>query len=681
MTDTSGSNDDDPYLWLEEVEGEAALAWVRAQSALCLEELEGDPRFKPVFENAKRILTAPERIPYVIHKNGQVHNFWQDAESVRGVLRTTTLASYRTSTPVWETVLDIDQLAREEGEDWVYSGRTWLEPDNDRFLISLSRGGSDAVVLREFDMNAKAFVEDGFFLPEGKQGASWLDRNRVLVTTGHGGGGVNTSGYPRTARIWRRGSNIDDAEIVLRAPEDDAMLYSYVSTRPEGQAAFIIRFPDFFTQIIHHVGENNPADPLPLPLHVSLECVFHGNLVLSLKRDWETEGETLKSGSVVAVSLGDLTAGRATRGNTIAPAPDTGAIERVSALRDSLLISSIEDVTGKLTRVSPSEGGWSAEPVAIPSGGALAVSASDAFADLALVNYEGFLTPPTLFMVPPDAEVGPVKQLPEQFDADPFVVQQKFAASADGTQVPYFIICRRDVPMDGDTPTVLYGYGGFEASMTPNYVGPYVQSWLENGGAWVIANIRGGGEYGPSWHQAALKENRQKAFDDFIGVAEDLIACGVTSPRRLGIYGGSNGGLLVGAVMVQRPELFRTVACAVPLLDMLRYHKLLAGASWMGEYGDPDIPAERAFIEKYSPYQNVQPGIAYPKVFFFTSTKDDRVHPGHARKMAAKMKEQGHDVLYYENVDGGHSSAADQIERARRSAQLAIFGLRELADP
>ena len=680
MVETSGSNSDDPYLWLEEVDGETALAWVRSESALCLEELEGDQRFQVIYDDAKRTLTAPERIPYVVHKNGQVHNFWQDGENVRGVLRATALESYYSSAPAWETVLDIDELARDEGEDWVYSGRTWLEPDNDRFMISLSRGGSDAVVLREFDLSTKAFVEGGFFLPEGKQSVSWLDRDRLLVTTGHGGGGLNTSGYPRTARIWQRGSSIEDADVILSAPEDDAMLYSYVSTRPEGQAAFVIRFPDFFTQVIHHVGDDGRAVALPLPLHVNLECAFHGRLVFALRRDWSVDGETLKSGAVIAASLDGLIAGCVAAIETIASAPVSGSIERVSALRDSLLVSRIEDVTGKISRVTPIADGWSAEPVSIPEGGALEVSASDSFADLAFVNFAGYLTPPTLFLLRDGAEVTPVKQLPEQFDASAFAVTQHFATSADGTQVPYFMICRRDIQMSADTPTVLYGYGGFEASMTPNYAGPYVQTWLESGGAWVVANIRGGGEYGPNWHQAALKENRQRAFDDFIGVAEDLIARGVTSPRRLGIYGGSNGGLLVGAVMVQRPDLFHTVACAVPLLDMLRYHKLLAGASWIGEYGDPDVPAERGYIEKYSPYQNVQPDTRYPKVFFFTSTKDDRVHPGHARKMAAKMKDQGHDILYYENVDGGHSSAADQIERARRSAQLAIFSLRELAD-
>ena len=681
MSDTPGPNGADPYIWLEDIEGDRALEWVREQNAACLDELETDPRFEAVFNEAKRILTAPDRIPYVTHLDGQVHNFWQDGDNVRGLLRAATLESYRTSEPAWETLLDIDRLAREEGEDWVYSGHVWLRPDNDRFMIRLSRGGGDAVVLREFDMKTRCFVEDGFFLPEGKQGASWLDRDRLLVTTGHGGGGLNTSGYPRTARIWQRGTQIEEAKLVLRTPEDDATLYSYVSVRPEGQTALVIRFPDFFTQVVHLVGEDGDASALPLPLHINVECVFQGRLVLSLRRDWETGGETLKSGSVISVELDSLASGRSVKAETLVKAPPTGAIERVSALGDSLLVSSIEDVTGKITRLVPGSDGWSKESVAIPQSGSLAVTTSDSFADLAFVNYESFLTPPTLFMVRSGEGVTPVKRLAEQFDATPFAVQQHFATSADGTRVPYFMICRSDIRMDAATPTVLYGYGGFEVSMTPNYVGPYVQTWLENGGAWVIANIRGGGEYGPDWHQAALKENRQRAFDDFICVAEDLIARGVTSPRRLGIYGGSNGGLLVGTVMVQRPELFRTVACAVPLLDMLRYHKLLAGASWIGEYGDPENPAERAYIETYSPYQTVRADAEYPKVFFFTSTKDDRVHPGHARKMAAKMKDQGHDILYYENVDGGHSSAADQIERARRAAQLALFSLRELAGP
>lgn len=679
MSDTPDTND--PYIWLEEIEGDRAIEWVREQSAACLEELEGDPRFESVFNEAKRILTAPDRIPYVGHLDGQVYNFWQDGDSVRGLLRRATLESYRTSEPAWETVLDIDRLACEEDEDWVYAGHIWLRPDNDRFLINLSRGGSDAVVLREFDVTTRSFVEDGFFLPEGKQGASWLDRDRLIVTTGHGGGGLNTSGYPRTARIWQRGTEIGEAKLLLRTPEDDATLYSYVSVRPEGQTALVIRFPDFFTQVVHLVGEDGVARALPLPQHISVECVFQGRLVFSLRRDWDRGAETLKTGSVIAVELDGLASAQSFEAEIVVPAPPNGAIERVSPLRDSLLVSSIEDVTGKIWRLTPTDDGWSEESVAIPQSGSLAVTTTDSFADLAFVNYEGFLTPSTLFMVPSRADAAAVKQLPEQFDATPFAVSQHFAASADGTRVPYFMICRKDIRMDAGTPTVLYGYGGFEVSMTPNYVGPYVQAWLENGGAWVIANIRGGGEYGPAWHQAALKENRQRAFDDFVCVSEDLIARGVTSARRLGIYGGSNGGLLVGAVMVQRPELFRTVACAVPLLDMMRYHKLLAGASWIGEYGDPEKPEERAYIEPYSPYQNVSADAEYPKVFFFTSTRDDRVHPGHARKMAARMKDQGHDILYYENIDGGHSSAADQIERARRAAQLTLFSLRELADP
>ncbi len=679
MTGERPVDGSDPYLWLEEVEGERALDWVRAQSADCLAELEGDPRFEAIFENAKRILTAPERIPYVSHENARVHNFWQDDVNVRGVLRSTTLESYRTAEPVWETVLDIDKLARDEGEDWVYAGRDWLKPDHDRFLIWLSRGGSDAVVLREFKMATREFVADGFHLPEGKQGASWLDRDTVLVTTGHGGGGLNTSGYPRTARIWCRETPVEDAELVYEGPEDDALLYTFVSVRPEGRHAFVIRYPDFFTQQILRVHDTGPAQALPLPRDVQLECVFKEHLIVSLRRDWAVKERLWKSGSVVAVGLEDLFAGTPAAPETVANAPANGSIEQVSGLRDALLISVLDNVTGRLVRITLGDDGWAADTVGLPDDGAVHVSATDTFADLALINHEGFLTPPTLFLAPEGEPAEPIKQLPRQFDAAPFDVQQHFAVSADGTRIPYFLINGRNASSDGDTPTVLYGYGGFEASMTANYVGPYVQTWLENSGAWVVANIRGGGEYGPDWHKAALKENRQRAFDDFIAVAEDLVARGVTSPRRLGIYGGSNGGLLVGAVMVQRPELFRTVACAVPLLDMLRYHKLLAGASWMGEYGDPDIPAERAFIEKYSPYQNVKRDADYPKVFFFTSTKDDRVHPGHARKMAAKMKEQGHDILYYENVDGGHSSAADQIERARRSAQLAVFSLRELA--
>lgn len=679
MTGKDERKGDDPYLWLEEVEGGRALDWVRTQSAQCDGVLEADPRFAPIFEDARKILTAPDRIPYVMHENGRVHNFWQDDVHVRGILRCATYDSYLTPDPDWETVLDVDQLAREEDEDWVYSWRAWLEPECDRCLVFLSRGGSDATVMREFDMRTRAFVEGGFFLPEGKQRAAWLDRDRLLVTTAHGGGGLNTSGYPRTARIWHRGTAIDEAALVYEAPREDALLAAHVSVRPDGRHAFIVRAPDFFTRQLFVVEEGGSAMALDLPRAIELEGVLGGHLIVTLRADWEAGGTIHAGGSVVSVPLEPLVAGDTSGAATLAGPPDNGAIEWISVARNAVLVGRTEHVEARLDRVSLEAGSWHSEPVQVPEKGALHVVASDPFADLVLLNFESFLVPPTLYRLTGTA-LEPVKSLPARFDAAPFTVEQNFATSADGTRVPYFRLHRRDAAKDGSTPTVVYGYGGFESSATPAYASPMVKNWLEAGGAWVVANIRGGGEYGPRWHQAALKENRQRAFDDFIAVAEDLIARRYTSSRRLGIYGGSNGGLLVGAVMVQRPELFRAVACAVPLLDMLRFHKLLAGASWIGEYGDPEIASDRAFIERYSPYQNVRPEAAYPKVFFFTSTRDDRVHPGHARKMAAKMMEQGHDVIYYENPGGGHSSAADLIERAKRSAQVTVFCLRTLAD-
>jgi prolyl oligopeptidase len=672
---------EDPYLWLEEVEGDKALEWVRAQNAHSLGEIEGDRRFEPIFEDAKAIYTASDRIPYGFHENGRIHNFWQDAAHVRGLLRCTTLDSYCSAEPAWDIVLDVDALAKEEGEDWVYSGRSWHEPSFERCMVLLSRGGSDAVVMREFDVAGKCFVEDGFTLPEAKQSASWLDRDRLLVATPHGGGGVNTSGYPRQVRIWQRGTPIDEAVLVYEAREDDAMLFGAVEDREEGSYALIVRYRDFHHQQLLAIDGAGMPRALDLPDDVEYSGIFKGHLLLSLRSDWQAAGEVFKAGCVVAVDWEEVTGGSApTRISIVAEPPANGSIEAVSSTRDEVLVGMLDNVTGKLIAAAPGQDGWTHRQIDLPPGGSLHVTMADDHTALAMVNHEDFLNPRTLYLLDGAAAPRAIKALPARFDASPYVVDQHIVASADGTQVPYFLMRRRDTAMDGATPTLLYGYGGFEIALSPSYVGPASKAWLENGGAWVVANIRGGGEFGPAWHQAALKHNRQRAYEDFFAVAEDLTASGLTSPRRLGIYGGSNGGLLVGVALTQRPELFHAVVCAVPLLDMMRYHTLLAGASWIGEYGDPEVAEDRDVIARYSPYQNVRPGKNYPKVYFWTSTRDDRVHPGHARKMAARMMEQGHKVLYYENIEGGHSAAADLLQMARRDAQTAVFLLRTLSD-
>lgn len=670
---------EDPFLWLEDVEGDEALDWVRAQNERSLGVLEGDARYERLYEDAKAIHTATDRIPYGIYADGTIHNFWQDAGHVRGLLRRIDLDGYKAADPDWEIVLDLDALAEEEGENWVYGGRTFLPPKNDRCLIALSRGGSDASVMREFDMGAKAFIEDGFVLPEGKQWGSYLDADTLLIATPHGGGTTNSSGYPRQIRRWRRGTPIEAADLVYESAETDAMVRPYVSHRPEGRRALLVRLPDFFHQQVFALDDDGTPTPLPLPDDVDLQGVFGPHLLAGLRSDWSADGRSFPSGSLVSIDLDATLRAEAPSGvRLVAAQPERGTIASVSTTKDRVYIGMLDTVTGRLVAAQPPEDGdgdWRTEPVPLDPTGSLTVVSADSFSETVLVDFQSFLTPATLNLMRDGRAPEPIKALPARFDPEPFQAEQHVAVSADGTEVPYFLLSPREWSGDGPLPTILYGYGGFEVSLSPTYLGPLGKAWLEAGGAYAIANIRGGGEFGPAWHQAALKANRQRAFDDFIAVAETLVETGVTAPDRLGISGGSNGGLLVGAAMTQRPELFAGVFCAVPLLDMLRYHKLLAGASWIGEYGDPDVPDERAWIEAYSPYQKLAAGTRYPRMFLATSTKDDRVHPGHARKMAAKMMSQDHDVLYYENIEGGHSAAADLLQLARRDALATVFFL------
>jgi len=677
---------DDPYLWLEEVEGGAALNWVRARNADSLARLEGDPRFDTLLKDATALYTATDRIPYGIYRGGAVRNFWQDGTHIRGILRRTGLQNYSDAEPDWETVLDIDALADEEGENWVYAGSVTRPPEHAQAIIYLSRGGGDAVVAREFDLAAKTFVADGFTLPEGKQWVVWLDADTLLAVSGHGGGAMNSSGYPRTIRRWRRGTPVDAAEVVFEAPESDAFLRPVVCVRPDGPRTLIVQLPDFYHQRIHVLDEAGQIERLALPEEIEVQALLADRLIFLLREDWQVEATHFEAGSAVSIDIAaTLDAGAATTVRLLAAPPERGSVEAVHAAANSVYVELLDTVTGKLVAARPDGDGWRTKDIALPAAGSLNVVSCDDFNDVVMVNFESFLMPRTLYLIQ-DKEEGEeaaeaIKAMPARIDPEPYVTEQHFATSADGTQVPYFLLRPKTVPMDGSTPTLLYGYGGFEISLTPSYVNAITKAWLERGGAAAIANIRGGGEFGPAWHQAALKENRQRAYDDFIAVGEHLIESGLTSPRHLGIHGGSNGGLLVGVAFTQRPELFAAVACSVPLLDMLRYHKLLAGASWVIEYGDPDVAHERAVIEAYSPYQNLDPKADYPEVFFTTSTRDDRVHPGHARKMVARMAEQGHDVLYFENIEGGHAAAADLNQLARRDALTITYFLQKLTGP
>ncbi len=675
----------DPYLWLEEVEGDEALAWVRAQNERTLNELESDPVF-PAFEAAALdVLTSKERIPYGNIRDGLVYNFWQDEIHVRGLWRRVPLESYRMENPAWETILDFDELAREEGKNWVFKGAdVFRVKGQDRYycLISLSDGGKDAVVKREFDLRSLSFVEDGFVTPEAKQGSAWAGPDVLLIGTDWGEGSLTESGYPRIVKRWRRGTPLDEAEEILEGDRGDVGIWPYTLEMVDGKVLQCVEESDTFFTSTHWwlpEGESEPVQ-IPIPPKSSIAALDGSWLLISLKQDWECGDLVHRSGDLVAFDLESFLRTRELPPVELVFHPDEKqAVKGVSVSKGAALLSINDRVTGRVLRLKREEKGWQTSPVELPANGEAGVAFADDEETTAFLTFDGFLTPDSLFEY--DSGLGAVtliKSLSPKFDTTGLVVDQFFARSVDGTEIPYFAVHREDIPLDGSTPTLLYGYGGFQISLTPGYNGTTGRLWLEKGGAYILANIRGGGEFGPTWHQAGLKGNRQRVYDDFVAVAEDVIAKGISSPPHLGIMGGSNGGLLMGVMLNQRPDLWNAVVVQVPLLDMLRYHLLLAGASWVDEYGSPEVPEERAFLETISPYHNFDPEKKYPVPFFVTSTKDDRVHPGHARKMAKKFEDAGLPFLYYENIDGGHSAAANQAERARRTALEYTYLTRRL---
>ena len=676
---------EDPYLWLEEVEGSAALAWAAEQNALSIPRLQGDPRFAAIRDEIEAILTSDDRIPSGSLVNGQVYNFWQDNTHVRGILRRTTLASYTSDSPAWETVLDIDALATLENANWVYKGRTCLPNNTSRCLIRLSDGGKDAVVIREFDLAANNFVDGGFYVAEAKTNVDWVDANTLLVGSDFGEGSLTSSGYARTLKLWQRGTALEEAEQIIEVESTDMGVGVNTVAVDNDELSFVIRRPDFYTEESWLLTEQGTLAKLPLPIDANFQGVLGQHAVILLRSDWTlTDGAVFAAGSLVSMDLRASIAAQAPVNLTTVLDPESSdqldAIDGVASTSESLYISALKDVAGTLLRARYGDQGWEIVPIELPANGALGIVSADDYSDTLLVNYESFLVPDTLYLLEGDAAPRQIKALQPRFDASDYVTEQHFATSADGTQIPYFVVRPANVPMNGSTPTELTAYGGFEVSNTPAYVSALDQAWLTRGGAYVLANIRGGGEYGPNWHQSALLENRQKVFDDFIAVSEALISSGLTSADKLGIRGGSNGGLLVTGVMVQRPDLYKAIISAVPLIDMLRYHKLLAGASWMAEYGNPDIPAHRTFISRYSPYQLVSPEADYPEIFLWTNPKDDRVHPGHARKMAARMLEQGHELLYFENSEGGHGGGANLNQLATTNAMQVVYFLQQLVD-
>lgn len=671
-----GEDNVDPFLWLEDIEGENALEWVEARNEESLEILQNLPEYQPLYDKNLAVYDSTEAIPYPNIRGRYLYNFWRDANNERGLWRRTTIEEYSKDEPQWETLLDLDKLAKEEDENWVWHGASCLHPEYQRCLVSLSRGGADADVTREFDIPSKQFVKDGFYLPESKGGAGFIDLDTVFVSTDFGEGSMTASGYPRITKIWKRGTPLSEAKTLHEGKPEDIGVWSYLIHTPEKDYPMVVVAPTFFTNT-YYLLQDGELKKLEIPKDADIETIFQNQLLISLKSDWTHDGQTWKQGTLVSMDIDKLLKGE----GSVIPVlePDSrSAISSVDRTRDLVLINRMEDVRNRLVAFSLVEGKWVSRPVDAPTMGRIGITTTSEDSNFFYFTYTDFLTPTSLYQAEGVSTPKKAKSLPAFFDASPYKVEQRFVKSRDGTRVPYFIVSAKELELNGKNPTLIYAYGGFEVSQRPNYSATIGMDWLEQGGVYVLANIRGGGEYGPAWHRVAQRENRQLSYDDFYAVAEDVIDRNITSPRHLGIRGGSGGGLLVGMLFTQRPELFNAVVCQVPLLDMKRFNKLLAGASWVEEYGDPDKPEDWKWLQNYSPYHALDPEKSYPRVFFTTSTRDDRVHPGHARKMVAKMNAMDKPNLYYENTEGGHGGAANNRQQARVQALIYTYLINEL---
>ncbi|MGV0042884.1 prolyl oligopeptidase family serine peptidase [Mycobacterium colombiense] len=692
---TAPEDTQDPYLWLEDVMGDEALDWVRARNEPTLARFR-DENFERMRTEALEVLDTDARIPYVVRRGEHLYNFWRDAANPRGLWRRTTLDSYRTESPEWDVLIDVDELGRADGEKWVWAGAGVIYPEYTRALVSLSRGGSDASIVREFDMLTRQFVDDGFALPEAKSQVSWADPDTVLVGTDFGPDSLTDSGYPRVVKRWRRGTPLVEAETVFEGARSDVNVVASTSRIPGYERTLIGRALDFWNEEVYELrGSELIRIDAPTDASVSLHREW---LLIELRSEWSLGEATYTAGSLLAANYDEFLAGTAQLQVVFEPDEHT-ALNHYAWTRDRLLIVSLVDVASRVEIVTPpsrddplrpapprlrsSPGDWRREPLAgIPAATNTVVVSADDTGDEFFLDSSGFDTPSRLMRGTDDGRLEQIKSAPAFFDAENISVTQNFVASKDGTSIPYFVVRPGGAQAaDSPSPTLLYGYGGFESSNTPGYSGVLGRLWLARGGTYVLANIRGGGEYGPGWHTQAMREGRHKVAEDLAAVATDLVDRGITTVEQLGAQGGSNGGLLMGIMLTQYPEKFGALVCSVPLLDMKRYHLLLAGASWVAEYGDPDNPDDWAFISEYSPYQNISATRRYPPVLMTTSTRDDRVHPGHARKMTAALEAAGHPVFYYENIEGGHAGAADNEQVAFKSALTYSFLWQTLARP
>jgi prolyl oligopeptidase len=681
--DTLGKTDQD-HLYLEEVLGDKALTEVKSWNTRTLDRLMADPLFEKMNSEVLEIVNSKDKIPYASYRNGEVHNFWQDEQHERGIWRKSTLSSYFSDTPVWQTVLDFDALSKSENKNWVYKGNNCLSPDYEICMVSLSDGGKDAVIQREFNTKTQTFVTDGFITQESKGSIDWLDKNTLIIGVDFGENTMTTSGYPMVSKLWQRGTALSSAVEIDRGEQTDVGYWGGITELSDGRREIITtRALTFYDTEYYWFprksdGSISEKIKLPIPKKSNLSGEFKGQMIVKLNENWRE----FKLGDLVSFNIDDfMNDSKIDLVNLVFSPDEKSSIGNFGVTKSKVLMSIYHDVTGSAHQFDWHDGKWTSKKLDFPANGSVSIGSTNSKEEIAFISAESFLNPDTLYTYnTATGEKAKAKSLPSWFDAESMVSEQFFVSSTDGTQVPYFVVRHKNTKLDGKNPTLLYGYGGFEVSLNPSYSATRGKLWLERGGVYVLANIRGGGEYGPKWHQAGLKTNRQRIYDDFIAVAQDLITKKITSPEHLGIEGGSNGGLLMGVMFTQRPDLFNAVICAVPLLDMMRYHTLLAGASWMGEYGDPENEIEGKFLRSISPYHNIDPAVDYPEVFFITSTKDDRVHPGHARKVAKRMEDQGHKFLYYENIDGGHSAAANLKETAKRIALQHTYLMQKLAN-
>ncbi len=659
----------DPYLWLEDIHGEKSLEWVKARNGESEKVITAEPLYAKLKNRLADVFNDKDKIVYPVITGKYVYNLWQDEKNERGLWRRMPKAGFIAGKTEWETVLDLDALSAKENKKWVFEGTSWLAPGYEHCLITLSDGGKDESVIREFDAVSKTFVRNGFTLPESKGGAGWIDDNTLLISRNFGENSMTTSGYPRTARIWKRNTPLSDAKIIFQGDSTVAGVFPFTFFRDDKHYAFVYQWVSTFNTELYRLSGDS-LKKVNYPSDADFSGFFRDRLIFALQSDWSEENKTFTAGSLVSIDADQ--AKPADKVQLVWQPDERSSFSSLAATRDFIIVNTMENVQNKLAVFRLKNNEWQKEPIPVREFGSISLITSDDLADDYFFQYSNLISPSTLYYGK-GTEIKEVKQLKPYFRTKDLTVEQNEAKSADGTLIPYFIVHRKDMVPDGKNPALVYGYGGFNVSEQPYYSATRGIGWLEKGGVYVLANIRGGGEFGPGWHQAAMKENRQKAYDDFFAVTGDLIKRKITSPKYLGAFGWSNGGLLAGVALTERPDLFNAVVVGAPLLDMKRYSKLLAGASWIGEYGDPDNPDDWAYIKKYSPYQNVVKNKHYPEAFFVTSISDDRVHPGHARKMAAKMLDMGHHVFYHETLEGGHGAASTNEQQAEMWAMVYTY--------